>query len=366
VNKIYASPFRVYLVLGALAICGLFAGYKLPVSLFPNSSKPVIGVHIPYGNQTAEEFLNNYGNSLEYSLRNITDENITVEQVKATYRRRGGASYDVIFKWGTPSQAALNETTNTVNAFAARLPRESREGTNTWMNSQNSGFFAVGFYSQIRDLDELYDILDPVLTPKLTQVKDAQSPTIWNPSQKEVRVELIPEKLAALRLLPKDIESAITSTLSGYSGGSLSLGNRSFQIEMPRQTFTVEDLGNISVRTPGGTTVHLSDIAFIDFGPQSNASQAFKTSGAPSLILYASPKPGGNIKKMSDEMLTIVKEAMLSLPKDIEYKIIVDPSEFIQAAVDNVVYEVALAALIATLVLFVFYRKLSKCDDRGH
>ena len=54
---IYASPLRVYLCLAVLALIGVFSGMRLPISLFPNSSKPVIGVDIPYGSTTADEFL---------------------------------------------------------------------------------------------------------------------------------------------------------------------------------------------------------------------------------------------------------------------------------------------------------------------
>ncbi len=63
-NRLYASPLRVYLLLGALAFWGIFSGFKLPSSLFPNSSKPRIIVTARYGGSTYEEFLNVYGRAL--------------------------------------------------------------------------------------------------------------------------------------------------------------------------------------------------------------------------------------------------------------------------------------------------------------
>ena len=39
---IYRTPLRVYLVLAILSLAGLYCAIKLPVSLFPNSSKPHI------------------------------------------------------------------------------------------------------------------------------------------------------------------------------------------------------------------------------------------------------------------------------------------------------------------------------------
>jgi HAE1 family hydrophobic/amphiphilic exporter-1 len=52
--------------------------------------------------------------------------------------------------------------------------------------------------------------------------------------------------------------------------------------------------------------------------------------------------------------MSVVHEVETSFPKDIQYKVLVDPSEFIRSAVDNVFHEVFIAAALAVLVLFLF------------
>ena len=84
-NKIYGNPIRVYVLLGAIALLGIYAGLNLPVSLFPNSSKPKLWVGISYGNATAEEFLNAYGDSLENQIKGISTDGIEVEKIEASY-----------------------------------------------------------------------------------------------------------------------------------------------------------------------------------------------------------------------------------------------------------------------------------------
>src|SRR5262245_5735743 len=111
VSKLYASPLRVYLLLAALAGPGIYSGLKLPISLFPNSSKPVVEVNIPYGSYAAEEFLNTFGKNLEHLLRNISTEKVEVEKVETTFSSRR-ARYSVIFKWGVKPTEALKETQN--------------------------------------------------------------------------------------------------------------------------------------------------------------------------------------------------------------------------------------------------------------
>src|SRR5690606_144393 len=112
----------------------------------------------------------------------------------------------------------------------------------------------------------------------------------------------------------------------------------------------LETLRRIPVPTPAGRTVHLSDIARVDLAPSSRNARSFKTSGASSLILFAQPRPDGNVKRMAEDILDIVRDASASFPPDLEYRVLVDPSEFIRSAVRNVLHEVAIGAFLAVAV----------------
>lgn len=352
-SRIYASPLRVYLCLAALAAVGIHSALKLPVSLFPNSSRPEVGVHLSYGTSTADEFMESFGGDLEGQLRGIQVDDIEVEKLEASYNRHG-VNFRVKFKWGAPAKEALKEVERTVHAFASRLPTEVRDSVGVWSNNQNSGFLAVSFYSQTRSLDSVYDVLDPVIGSQIAKVQDADEAVLFNPTRKEVRIELRPETMATLQLMPGDVSRAIQGSLSGQGAGTVRVGDAYLAVQMPRQVNSVEDLAQVLIQTPSGKTVHLRDVARIDFGPVSGSGRSFKTSGAPSIILWASPRAGGNVKRMSEEILAVVQREMPNLPKDIQYRVLVDPSEFIRAAVNNVFHEVAIGAFLAVCILFVF------------
>jgi HAE1 family hydrophobic/amphiphilic exporter-1 len=150
------------------------------------------------------------------------------------------------------------------------------------------------------------------------------------------------------------VAAALLPQLTAYRGGSFVEGLNQLTIEMPPIARTVEDLKRAVIPLRNGRSVHLSDIAQVEFGTPSNNARTMKTSGVPSLILFSTPRAGGNIKRMAEELLAIVYRLTPSWPKDIEYKVLVDPSEFIRSAVTNVVHEVVLAALLAVFVLFLF------------
>lgn len=352
-KSLYSAPLRVYLLLAGLALAGIYAGMGLPVSLFPNSSKPTVTVNLGYGNFTAEEFLNAYGSSLEGQLRAINTETLHVNQVTASYEN-SSVDMSVEFDWGSPPLEALREVTSVANAFSARFPSEIRNSLRIWSNGENSGFMAVSFYSSKRSLDEIYSVLDPIISPMLSKVQDAGDAELYNPAHKDVQIELNPERMASLQLLPKDISRALEEGLYGSNGGSFASVAQTYSISMPRSLQTIADIAKLPVRSTSGAVVHLGDIARIEYGVKPSGTRSFKTNGAPSIILFAEPKAGGNVKRMSEDILSAVEKAKPNFPADIQYKVLVDPSEFIRSAIQNVMREVLMGGLLAVCILFLF------------
>src|SRR5262249_55738650 len=102
VKSIYQNPLRVFLAIALLAGAGIYSGFHLPVSLYPNASKPQISVRIPFGNLTSDEFLNSYGRDLEYRLQNVVADGVGVEKLEASYGRTD-VHYTIHFRWGANS-----------------------------------------------------------------------------------------------------------------------------------------------------------------------------------------------------------------------------------------------------------------------
>ncbi|MGK5086195.1 efflux RND transporter permease subunit [Bdellovibrionota bacterium FG-2] len=325
----------------------------MPISLFPNSTKPTVGVTVSYGSSTPDEFLNAYGRTFEGLLGSVTGDLVQLETLKANYER-DSVYYKLEFQWGNSPIAALKEVELIANSFSSRLPSEMRDSVGVWTDQENNGFLAISFYSSKRSLDELYKLLEPQIAPQTSKVTDAADVDLWNPARKEIRVELMPERMATLQLFPKDIERAISAALNGYGGGSITIGTQQLGIQLLRPVKSLSELSTIVVPTRSGHAVHLSDIAKLEYGLKIANSRSFKTGGQPSLILFATPKAGGNVKRMSEDIIAIIKKLAPGFPADIEYRILVDPSEFIRSAISNVFHEVAIGVFLAVTILFLF------------
>jgi HAE1 family hydrophobic/amphiphilic exporter-1 len=352
-RSLYSSPLRVYLLLGIVGLVGLYCGMTLPVSLFPNSSKPVIQAYIPYGDMTAKSFLDAYGANLESNIAALDTNLVTTESIEATYKKNG-VSYQIAFPWDTPANEALKEVQSLVNRVTSDLPDVVRRRSYVENWSDNNGFFAASFYSPTRDLQSLFEALDPIFSAELKKIPDAYESVLWNPSARQIEIEIIPDRLTENQLLPIHITRAILGAMESYQGGTVQVAEKSQQVLIKSAVATIDDLKKILIVTPRGQAIHLGHLTKIDYTTPVSKTRVIRTSGSPSVFMYASPKSGGNVKKMSEDLVALIHSKQNLLPKDIEYKILVDPSEFIRSSINNVIHEVAMAAGLAVIVLFLF------------
>lgn len=352
-NHLYSHPLRVYLLLGALAIAGIFSGSQLPISLFPPSSQTTVAVSIGYGSYTPEQFFESAGKNIESTLQSIRSQESKVEKLTAVYFDRN-VNYQVHFGWGADPEEAIKTIQTRITSQVSHLDESIRNSVSVHSWRENQGFFAVSFYSPMRSLDELHQLLTPLVSPIKSKVQDASDLELYNPDQKEITIKLDPNKLAQYQLTTSQIERAIHESMIALNGGNLKLGESQFQLSLPKIAGSLEMLETIRVSPSSQARVSLKDIAKISLKVSEGSRQRFKTSGVESLILFSNPKDGGNIKRMSDQIMSELKALEKQWPKDIQFKILVNPSEFIDKSISGVIKEVALAALLAVLVLFFF------------
>ena len=351
--RIYQSPLRVYLVIGALAIWGILSGFDLSISLFPLSERAVINVRVPFWQFSGQQFLKNYGYVIETRLGTLAIEGKSPEKISAAYED-SEVTYRVTYPWGVSSRTAYKEVQGLVSGLSGSWPKDIRDAYEVYQNSQENGFFAMSFYSSKRSLDDLYKELNPILKKKYSTVTEAENLTLYNPHAKQLFVELMPDKMADFQLTPQDIQRVFLSSAASLNGGVIESGRRSLVISVPAMATNLEELKHLVITTKKNGHIHLKEIANIELKEGGGGQSSFRTSGVPSLILFANPKPGANIKQMSDKIVEMIGLLKDQIPPDVESQVLVNPSDFINASIRSVIQEVGLAALLAVLVLFVF------------
>jgi len=354
-NKIYSSPIRVYLCFGVFLFLGIWSYLNIPVALFPNSSKPDIGVSIPFGSLPREAFLNTYGKFIESEFKSIQTQSCTLDKIEGSYETNR-VHYRLMFKWEDEGETCLKEVNQILATYKSKWPEEVQHGSYAFLNAMGTGFLMGTFHSNKRDDKAIYDLIEPVLQPKLSAINEANNPSVFNPLAKQITIELQPLKMASFKLLPRDVFDRIREQLATYSSGVLNESGNNIAIEVSSDVTGIRDLEEILISKNKDRQIFLNHIAKVKVEPVSQQRMIIKLNGEASVAIFITPAPGKNIKKMSEKVLDAVRETLSSdeIPDDIKFSLSINPAEFIDQSIFNVTQEVWICSLIAVLVLFIF------------
>ncbi|MEE8586717.1 MAG: efflux RND transporter permease subunit, partial [Acidobacteriota bacterium] len=120
---------------------------------------------------------------------------------------------------------------------------------------------------------------------------------------------------------------------------------------------SVEEIRKIIIRSRGGRQVVLEDVARVSRGVKERKVIA-RLEGKESVELAIYKEGDANTVTVGRAVLRkleALKEAEL-FPQGVEYKVVFNQADFIESAVDNVLWAAIIGGLLATLVLFLFLR----------
>ena len=111
---------------------------------------------------------------------------------------------------------------------------------------------------------------------QLITVPGASVPYPYGGKQRQVQVDLNTTALQSKGLSPLDVVNAISLQNLILPTGTSKIGSREYDVSIPNAApQTIEDLNRIPVKTIGGTTIYIKDVAWVrdGFPPQTNIVQ---------------------------------------------------------------------------------------------
>src|SRR5256885_9454534 len=140
------------------------------------------------------------------------------------------------------------------------------------------------------------------------------------------------------------------STLFPYttlfrSSGTAKFGGIEYTVRMNGSPDAIAGLGDLPVRTAGGATTYLRDVAQVrgGFSPQTNI---VRQDGARGVLLSVLKNGGASTLDIVDNLKALLPRVAEVMPQDVKLTPLFDQSVFVKAAVKGVVVEALIAALL--------------------
>ena len=353
-------PIFAWVIALIILLAGVLAFRGLPVAQYPSVAPPALSISITYPGASAQVVEETAVALLEQEMNGV-EHLLYMESASEL----GRGSITLTFQAGTNLDFASVETQNRVKRVEARLPEEVRRQGITVAKSARNYVMFVALFSPDKSLNDVAlgsyataNVLDSIR--RVPGVGEA----ILFGTEYSMRLWLKPEKLHHYNLSPADVASAIRAQNSQIAAGELgqlpSAPGQQLNAVIVTQSrlATPEEFGDVILRTnPDGSALRVKDVARVELGAQ-DYSRAARIDGQPTAAIAIRLTPGANALETVSAIEKRMGELSQFFPKNIDWALPYDTSQFIDISIREVLKTLAEALLLVFLVMYLFLGNL--------
>ena len=357
-NTFIKRPVTAIVISLVLTIAGLISLDNLAVDQYPNISPPSVSVSGSYTGADAQTVEQTVATPIEEQVNGTPG----MEYMQSTSTNTGGVSVRVTFEIGTDVKIAALNVQNRVGIAGPSLPAVVSKLGLTVRASNPDMLMIVAVYSPnnshgITFLDNYTNTFIEDALLRVRGVGDVSGRT----DNFSMRIWMNPDKMASYHLMPSDISVALNSqnvyVAAGAVGAPPQPSSQAFEtgILVNGMINKVPEYENIVVKTipSTGEVVHLKDVARIELGKFTFASNSF-VDGHRCSLLMVFQSPGSNAMATADNVYKELSLLKNSFPPDIDYKVPFESVTIIKVSMQEVVGTLLKALGLVALVVFLF------------
>ncbi len=352
-RPIFATVIAVLMVLA-----GLLTVKSLPVAQYPDITPPTVFVSASYPGADAKTIAETIGAPIEQQVNGVDGMMYMSSSSSA-----GSYMLEITFENGTDLDMATVKVQNRVSLAEPQLPTAvKQEGVSVMSRSSD----IILFVALETDKPELYDGLYLTnyaqlnVVDALSRIDGVGQVEAFGSGEYSMRVWLDPEKMRVREISPTDVMAAISSQNMEVSAGSVGAppdgSGQQFEFTLTSQgrLESAEEFGNIVVRAnTDGSMLRLKDIGTVELGSNSY-SMISNVSGKSAGLIGVYQLPGANALTVARDVENKLDELQEYFPEDVNYRIILNTTDFVTASIDEVLVTFVETTLIVMLVIMLF------------
>src|SRR3954470_13885365 len=351
-RPIFASVVSIVIV-----ILGAVAFSRSPVAQYPEIAPPVINISGQYPGANAEVVASTVVAPIEEQINGVEK----MLYVSSNSNGDGRFSIGVTFDLGTDLDIAQVQVQNRVATALPRLPADVRNIGVSVAKASSDLMMVVHLLSPDKSRDPLFISNYAALEIKdaLTRVEGVGSIVVFGSRDYSMRVWLDPARMQSLGLTAGDVTLALQGQNIQVASGILNMppvdNPRAFQISVQTlgRLADPEQFNNIVIKQTPNAVARLRDIGKAELSGLDYSSNSYLDLD-PAVAIAVFQLPGSNALATAQAIRKTMADASKRFPQGLVYKIVYDPTQFIQESVDAVIETIFEAILLVVLVVVLF------------
>jgi len=335
-----------------ILLIGAVSFDRLSVREYPKIDEPNVTVSVRYPGASAEVIESQVTKPLEDSIAGID-----AVDVITSISRAEQSQITVKFRLEKDADTAAAEVRDRTSRVRNRLPQAIEEPVIAKVEADAFPVIWLAFSSETMNPLQINDLVNRIVKPRLQTVTGVADVRIFGERKYAMRVWLEPERLAAYKLTPSDVEDAIRRNNLELPAGRIESSKREFTVTSQTDLSRPAQFADIVIRTVNGFPVKIRDVARVQEGAADERS-AVRLNGQPAISAGVIRQATANPLELSKGVRNMLPRLETDLPPGITVTIANDNSVFIDRSIRSVFSTIVEAVVLVALVIFVFLRTI--------
>jgi len=343
-------PYTFVVLAILILIVGPLAALRTPTDIFPEIRIPIIAVIWGYTGLPPDEMS---GRVMLQFQRSLTTTVNNIERMEGT-SYTGIGIVKIFFQPGTNMSIANAQVTSIAQTVLKQMPPGMTPPLVMNYNAATVPILQLALSAQGMTEPAVFDLaINTVRTPLIT-VPGAALPFPFGGKFRQIQIDLDAAAMQARGLSANDVANALVAQNILTPAGTQKIGTFEYAIQLNNAVRDYKDLSDLPIfSSKDGATVYLRDVAQVRDGnpPQQNIVHV---DGQRSVVLQVLKNGATSTLSIVNGIKEKVEELRRSLPKNVDIALLNDQSLFVKAAIDGVVSEAGIAALLTSLMILLF------------
>jgi multidrug efflux pump subunit AcrB len=341
-----------------LTLFGILSIFNVPVQMIPDLDARVVTVSTSWPGAAPQDVEKEIVIEQEKYLGRIPG----LERMVST-ASTGSAEIELEFPFTVPMEEALLNVNNALSQVPGYPENVDQPSIKAEAFSSNAFMYfrlmpESGAFTE-EDIVALRDWVEEYVVQPMERVPGVSSVGMRGGAERQLKVYVDPVRLAERGIRLTELREAIRARNRDVSGGDLDSGKRRYLLRTIGRFDSAEELEDLVIAEREGAFIRLRDVGHAELGYAEVRSYAY-SEGKPIIGFAVSRQIGSNVIQIKRDMLARVAELNEQLlhPKGLQLVRTADDVVYVTDAVQVVQRNLAIGALLAVLVLFLFLRSV--------
>ena len=344
------NPVPTIVTFLILGVVGITSFMTLGIDSEPNIDIPIVIVSANQRGVSPTELETQVTKKIEDAVANLDG----IDELSSTVT--DGSSRTVInFDLGVDTDRAVNEVRNAVSQIRPDLPQDIDEPNVTKLQFTGGTVVTYAVASDKLSVEEISNLVDDTIIPELLNVKGVGEVERLGGLNREIRVNLDPERLIAYGITATEIDSQIAQFNLNLSGGRSEVGGREQSVRTLGSAKTVRELRDYPIELSNGDTVPLSNFGDVLDDYEESRQKAF-LNGEPVVSFGVKRSSGSTLVTVEEGVTEAIAELEKTLPEDVRLEKIFTRADDIRASFRGTINSLVIGCLLTVLTVGIFLR----------